>query len=80
MNKTLKLLKKLLPKDRRAIIAKMELLMIGNWLGLDVEKMKGQNGIFRCRVGSFRIIFGFSNGIFELLEIKRRNETTYKNF
>jgi mRNA-degrading endonuclease RelE of RelBE toxin-antitoxin system len=58
----------------------MQALMSGSWYGLDVEKMKGLNDIFRCRVGNYRIIFSFKNGAFDLQEVKRRNESTYKNY
>ena len=80
MNKTQKLLRKLRENDRHAIIARMRVLMAGDWHSLDVEKIKGQDDIYRCRVGNFRIIFSFIDGIFVLKEVRRRNESTYKNF
>lgn len=54
--------------------------MTGNWHGLDVEKMKDEKDVFRCRVGNFRIIFSFADGVFKLNEIRRRNESTYKDY
>jgi mRNA-degrading endonuclease RelE of RelBE toxin-antitoxin system len=58
----------------------MEILKQGNWQGLNIEKLKGQNDVFRCRVGNFRIIFTFVNNSFGLLEVSIRNEATYRNF
>ncbi len=79
-DKVTKLLSKLSKKDlvriRKTIesIAKLELE------GLDIKTLKGQTGIFRVRVGSFRIIFEINaRKKPNILSVSRRNEKTYKD-
>ncbi|MFB1115636.1 type II toxin-antitoxin system RelE/ParE family toxin [Dickeya dadantii] len=47
---------------------------------LDIVPLKGQEDMFRLRVGDYRIIFQIIKGepvICEIKEVKRRTSTTY---
>jgi len=78
MNKIDKYLKKLLPKERQAIIEIIEQINSGIISGLDFKKLKGYDNFFRIRKGETRIIFHFDrNGQLIVSRIERRNDKTY---
>ena len=68
-------------KERRAVKEILRRLQAGNSQGLDIQKLKGQEDIFRVRKGDVRIIYRKSDEktIF-VVAIERRSEKTYKNF
>lgn len=67
-----------LPLDRQAQISEAINKMEEDPFGGDVDKLKDQEGAWRLRVGSYRIIFKVlkERTIF-VYEIKRRTSTTY---
>ena len=79
-DKVTKLLSKLSQRDLKRIIDTVEKISKLDLEGLDVKTLKGQTGVFRVRVGSFRIIFVINQlKKPEILLISRRNEKTYKD-
>lgn len=76
MNKIAKLLKKISPQDRTALLNLIQKLMSLD-KGLAIIKLKNSD-FYRLRQGNFRIIFHKANGII-IDSIKLRNDNTYKN-
>ena len=81
MDKIEKALKKLSQKEKKSVGDILEKLNKNNLIGLNVQKLKGREGIFRVRKGDIRIIWRKTDDdkIF-ILAIERRSEKTYKNF
>jgi len=81
MDKIEKALKKLSQKEKKSVGDILEKLNKNNLIGLNVQKLKGREGIFRVRKGDIRIICRKTDDdkIF-ILAIERRSEKTYKNF
>lgn len=80
-DKITKLLSKLSQKDLKRIGDTVEKIATLELEGLDIKTLKGQTGIFRVRVGSYRIIFNINqNKKPNIVSISRRNEKTYKDF
>lgn len=79
-DKVTKLLSKLSQKDLKRISKAIEQIATLELEGLDIKTLKGQTGIYRVRIGSFRIIFGVNQDKkANILSIGRRNEKTYKD-
>lgn len=79
-DKVIKLLSKLSRRDLKRIVDTVEKISKLDLEGLDVKTLKGQTGIFRIRVKSFRIIFAINQFKKpEVFSISRRNEKTYKD-
>lgn len=79
-DKVTKLLSKLSKKDLRRIRETIESIAKLELEGLDIKTLKGKTGIFRVRVGSFRIIFEINaKKQPNIISISRRNEKTYKD-
>ena len=76
MDKIAKLLKKISPQDREALLALVQKLMAGD-KSLAVIKLKNSD-FYRVRHGNFRIIFHKAGGVV-IDSIKLRNDNTYKN-
>ena len=76
-----KVLGKLSAKERTHILRVLEQIQSGNLSTLDVKKMKGLEGVYRVRVGSFRIIFLMRDGkTASIIAVERRSDTTYNQF
>jgi len=47
--------------------------------GLDVKELRGHEYGYRLRVGRYRVLFDFDNGIrvIAIQEVKKRDERTY---
>ena len=77
MDKISKFLKKL-PKDSRYLLEQLiSQILIGDLSGLDVKKLKGEINLFRVRKGDLRIIFLKTKDTVRIIDIDRRNDTTY---
>ena len=77
MDKISKFLKKL-PKDSRYRLEQLiSQILIGDLSGLDVKKLKGEINLFRVRKGDLRIIFLKTKDTVRIIDIDRRNDTTY---
>ena len=78
MNKIEKFLRKLDSFQRREIERLIVRLISGVWDGLDIKKLKGVSNTFRARRGDIRVIFRLEkNGTITLINISRRDDTTY---
>ena len=77
MDKISKFLKKL-PKDSRYRLEQLISQILGGDLSeLDVKKLKGEVNLFRVRKGDLRIIFLKTKDTVRIIDIDRRNDTTY---
>lgn len=79
MDKTEKLLEKIPKHDRILIEETLKLLFKGKTKGLNKEKLKAYNHIFRIRIRNYRIIYYEDDDGIILKAIKRKNEKTYNN-
>jgi mRNA-degrading endonuclease RelE of RelBE toxin-antitoxin system len=50
----------------------------GAWFGMDVKKIKGFKNLYRLRKGKFRILFMRAKDGYVVVDLKIRNEETYK--
>ena len=49
--------------------------------GMDVKPLKGQKGVYRVRIGGYRIVFRpVGNGVAEVLYVDKRDDQTYRDF
>ena len=79
-DKIAKLLSKLSQKDLKRISSTIEKITRLEFDELDIKTLKGQTGVYRVRVGSFRIIFSINqNKMPNIVSVSRRNEKTYKD-
>lgn len=79
-NKVAKLLSKLSKNDLKRISKTVEQITKLQLEGLDLKALKGQSGVYRVRVGNYRIIFSVNQSkTTSILSIGRRNEKTYKD-
>jgi mRNA interferase RelE/StbE len=75
--KVTKLLSKLSKKDLRHISDTVDKITKLRFEGLDIKTLKGQTGVYRVRVGHYRIIFSIEHDKkASILSIARRNEKT----
>jgi len=81
MDKIAKILKALSPKEREAMLLLMQQLKQDYKKIPGVKALKEKKGLFRIRLGQYRIIFKVDNKSkkAEIRRITRRNEHTYKN-
>lgn len=79
MLKIKKLLKKVPQNYKQNILDTLNLIYLKEFSTLDILKIKGKNNHYRIRVGKFRIIFYMDDSITEIIDIKKRDENTYKN-
>lgn len=80
MDRIDKALNKLSSKERDSVKIIMRLIQEGQFSGLNLVKLKGNDYIYRVRKGKIRIIFSnFENNI-KILVIERRNDNTYNDF
>jgi len=80
MNRLEKSLKRLSPKETKAVEKVVEKLTKREWTGLDVVKLKGTTDVFRVRAGRLRVIFRQRAKEVDILVIESRSEKTYRNF
>ena len=77
MNRIQKFLSRLDPKERSIAEMLLSKLIAMEFDGLDIKKLKGQDTLFRVRKGDLRIIYSIHNNKVNILDIGRRNDTTY---
>jgi len=79
-DKITELLSKLSQKDLKHISTTIEKITKLELEGLDLKTLKGQTGMYRVRVGNYRILFSINqNKKPSIVSISRRNEKTYKD-
>lgn len=80
MDKIQKAIAKLSKEHRESFDALSRKLLLRDFSGLNIVRLKGYKDVFRLRRRRLRIIFRYLDGNLELLEVGLRNEKTYKNF
>ena len=72
-HKAVKNLKRFPKKDKERIIAVIKQMKNNPFLG-DVKPIQGETGLFRCRVGSYRVYFRLleSESFIDISTIKRK--------
>lgn len=80
MDKIQKALNRLSDKEKRILKQILHRLDSNELLGLDIQKLKGQQNIYRLRKGNLRVIYLQTKNSFEILAIERRSEKTYRNY
>ena len=71
-------LKKFSQKEIRRIEFLLRKIIVKNFKGLDLKKLKGLKNIFRLRKGAIRVIFSLEDKKEpRILAIERKSDTTY---
>ena len=78
MDKILKFLRRRDNKERLLLITTITLIANKKTKNLDVKKLKGLRGIFRVRIGDFRILYKKSKPKNIIIKIDKRDDQTYK--
>ncbi len=81
MNKIEKFLRSLSAKERHGILLLLQQLKSDPFKVPGIIALKGFKGLYRVRIGKNRIVFFYdpASKIFEVRQVGRRNENTYKN-
>ena len=82
MDQIRKVLKKAHKKDRLRIEETLELIFSQNFKVLNLKKVISIRGdiLFRVKTGDFRIFFKWDENDIEIIDIRRRDDNTYKQF
>lgn len=74
-----KQIKTIPPKDARRLLFVLEELVKNPYQG-DIEKIKGEENVWRRRISSYRIIYEIfpSRKFISVLDVRRRTTTTYR--
>lgn len=81
MNKNLKFLNKLNPKERELVTKTIEEIVYGKVTARDVKKLKNHADVFRVRIGRIRIVYyKKGNTLGRTLFVGFRDERTYREF
>lgn len=75
-----KRLRKMPGKEQRVIKRMMKRIQRGDVEGLDIKKLRGGSHMYRARKGSVRIIYSVTGKKYELVDVNRRSDTTYKKY
>ena len=78
MDKIAKALKKLAEKEKNRIKALFLKIKAGDYLDLDVKKLRGRDDLYRVRTGKMRIIFHKTKNSIKIVSLERRTDKTYK--
>ncbi len=79
MDKIEKFLKKIPPSDSKKITFAIFLLFHGQEKGLNITKLKGEVNVYHLRVNKYRIFFKKETKGNTIIDIRLREENTYKN-
>ena len=77
MHKIDKFLSKLDAERRGKILAVLLQIQSGNFENLDIKKLKGEEPLYRVRVGKCRIKFETTKKGVSIIDIDFRNDNTY---
>lgn len=79
MDKITKFLRKLGDKELDSVLDLLSKIKSGDTHDLHIKKLKGFKNIFRLRSGDIRILYRDDDrGGYDIIDISRRNESTYK--
>jgi mRNA interferase RelE/StbE len=77
VDKRKKFLNSLTEKDKKRLAEAVSQIERGDTQDLDIKKLKGVENQYRVRVGKFRIIYEMVGDRFIILDVARRDDTTY---
>lgn len=78
-DKIVKLLRKLPSRQLRLLLPVIQQIVDNDLEGLDVKTLKGHVGLYRVRVGNYRIIFTKQGSQQpKIISIAKRDENTYR--
>ena len=77
MNRIQKFLSKLNKKERVVADELIARILSSELYDLNVKKLRGFNSLYRVRKGDLRIIFSQSDRGVNILDVSRRNDSTY---
>ena len=80
MDKIQKFLQKLSHNERNVIEGLITKVVGDDLKGLDIKRLKGEEGLYRVRKGNIRIIFLREKDAVRIIDIGRKNKNTFKNF
>ena len=80
MNRLEKLLQKIQEKDRLFIEKALLLLNMRKFEELDRKKLKGYGFIYRIKVRNYRIIYFDDGEEINIKAVRKRDESTYRDF
>ncbi|MFA4818697.1 MAG: type II toxin-antitoxin system RelE/ParE family toxin [Patescibacteria group bacterium] len=81
MDKIAKALRRFSSQERTAAAAVIAKLAARDFTGLDIQKLKGWQNIYRVRVGDIRIIYQLDRaGCVVILAVQHRSSTTYSRW
>ncbi len=75
-----KQLRKIPRSNQIRVFAALSFIFARNFETLDRLQLKGNENIFRVRVGNYRIIYHDDGDVITLKAIPKRDENTYKDF
>jgi len=62
---------------RRKVVVVIQCIEQGEFLDLDVKKLKGEKDLYRVRKGRVRVKFRRVEGLNIVISVERRGDTTY---
>ena len=77
MNAIEKILRKVSPRDKTALLEILRALKRGEAEGFHIEKLSGTDS-YKMRKGNFRFILHYENKLIVVDAIRLRNEKTYR--
>jgi mRNA-degrading endonuclease RelE of RelBE toxin-antitoxin system len=80
MDKISKALQKLSSKEQTWVKEILQKIQKSDFQGMDVQKLREKDDIFRVRKGNIRMIWQKTNKNISILAIERRSEKTYRRF
>ncbi len=79
MDRNQKFIKKLSAKENHKVRDVVKQILSGNFIGLDIKKLRGLDGLYRVRIGRIRIIFHAGEQVV-IKQISSRDDNTYNDF
>lgn len=81
MDRVEKALRRLSVKERVHLKEILQRILVGNFLYMNIMKLKGHHEIYRVRTGDLRVIYRVDKeGNTNILSVERRSDTTYNRF
>ena len=79
MDRNQKFIKKLSAKEYQKVKDVLKQILSGNFIGLDIKKLRGLDELYRVRIGRIRIIF-YAGEQVVIKQISSRDDNTYNDF
>ncbi len=78
-DKITKVLRKTSLSNRKRLLEIFEKVAAGKVEGCDIRQISGSEDLYRIRSGEFRIILRKSKNGFVVVDVRKRDDQTYKN-